>query len=79
MKSPMLSARRGLVLLSKYSMNQNPTLQLNLELSEINAILAGLQELPGKICNPLDAKIKAQASPQLQAMQSAEQEGVPAE
>ena len=53
-------------------MNQNPILQLSLEINEINAILAALQELPGKICNPLSEKIKTQAQPQLQALQAAE-------
>ena len=40
---------------------------LNLELSieEINNILAGLQELSAKICNPLTVKIQKQANDQL--------------
>jgi hypothetical protein len=53
-------------------MNQNPILQLNLEINEINAILAALQELPGKICNPLSEKIKTEAQAQIQALQAAE-------
>jgi hypothetical protein len=36
-----------------------------LSVDEINFILAGLQELPGKICNPLSQKIKTQAEAQL--------------
>lgn len=52
-------------------MNENPTLDVSLELSEINAILAALQELPGKVCNPLSEKIKSQVVPQLQALQPA--------
>ena len=37
----------------------------DLSVDEINAILAALQELPGKICNPLSQKIKEQAESQL--------------
>ena len=37
----------------------------DLSVDEINAILAALQELPGKICNPLSQKIKEQAEAQL--------------
>lgn len=33
---------------------------------EANYLLAGLQELPGKICNPLSKKIQEQAQAQLQ-------------
>lgn len=44
----------------------NLTFTLNeLSLDEINAILVALQELPGKICNPLSAKIREQATAQL--------------
>jgi hypothetical protein len=32
---------------------------------EANVILAGLQELPGKICNPLTQKLQQQAQEQL--------------
>ena len=46
-------------------MNENPTLTLELTLSEVNTIIAGLQELPAKICNPLTAKITEQAQKQL--------------
>jgi len=38
---------------------------LHLSVEEINQILAGLQELPGKICNPLTQKIHEQAKGQL--------------
>ena len=34
-------------------------------LDEANAILAGLQELPAKISNPLSAKIQQQAQSQI--------------
>ena len=37
----------------------------DLSVDEINAILAGLQELPGKICNPMTQKIREQAEAQL--------------
>lgn len=40
-------------------------LKLDLSIEEINHILEGLQELPGKICNPLSAKIQQQAQKQL--------------
>ena len=53
-------------------MNQNPVLTLDLELNDINAVLAGLQELPGKVCNPISEKIKTQATAQIQALQAAE-------
>ena len=48
------------------NMNEtNPSLALDLTLGEINAIIAALQELPAKICNPLTAKITEQAQAQL--------------
>jgi hypothetical protein len=50
--------------------NQNPTLNFELTLQETNFILVGIQELPGKICNPLSEKIKAQAQAQLDAIQA---------
>ena len=53
------------------SQNQNPTFNFELTLEEANYILAGLQELPGKICNPLSEKIKAQAQEQITALQAA--------
>jgi hypothetical protein len=53
--------------------NQNPTFNLQLTLEETNAVLAALQELPGKICNPLSEKIKTQAQQQIVEMQQAEQ------
>lgn len=51
--------------------NQNPIFTFELSLEEANFILAGLQELPGKICNPLSEKIKAQAGEQIAKMQAA--------
>lgn len=53
-------------------MNQNPTLNFELTLEEANIVLASLQELPAKICNPLSEKIKQQAGPQIEALQKAE-------
>lgn len=52
-------------------MNENPELTFTVTLNEANAILAGLQELPGKICNPLSQKITEQAKAQIEAMQAA--------
>lgn len=46
------------------SMTNNPILRLDLSINEINAILAALQELPGKVCNPISDKIKLQATNQ---------------
>lgn len=52
-------------------MNPNPAFTLELSLEETNAILAALQELPAKICNPLSDKIKSQAQAQIAAKQKA--------
>jgi hypothetical protein len=52
--------------------NQNPTFTFELNLEEANIILAALQEIPAKICNPISEKIKAQAQEQINAMQPAE-------
>jgi len=46
---------------------QNPTFTFTFDLNEANAILAALQELPGKICNPLSEKLKSQAQAQIDA------------
>jgi len=40
-------------------------LKLELSIEEINNVLAGLQELTAKICNPLTVKIQKQAQEQL--------------
>jgi hypothetical protein len=40
-------------------------LKLELSIEEINNVLAGLQELTAKICNPLTVKIQKQAAEQL--------------
>jgi len=44
--------------------NINLTLT-NITIDELNHILAGLQELPAKICNPLSKKLVDQAEAQL--------------
>lgn len=46
-------------------MNENTTITLTLSIQEANAVLAGLQELPAKIANPLTEKIRQQASHQI--------------
>lgn len=53
-------------------MNENPTLNFELTLAEANSVLAGLQELPAKVCNPLSQKITQQAKAQLQPMREEE-------
>ena len=53
-------------------MNENPTLTFELTLAEANAVLAGLQELPAKVANPLSQKITEQAKGQLEALQAPE-------
>jgi hypothetical protein len=67
----MPSAQPALAQLNKETMNENPTFNFVLNLEEANAILAALQELPAKICNPISDKIKAQAQEQIAAMQTA--------
>lgn len=41
------------------------TITITLSIQEANAVLAGIQELPAKIANPLTEKIRQQASTQL--------------
>jgi hypothetical protein len=53
-------------------MNENPNLTFEVTLNEANTILAALQELPGKVCNPLSQKITEQAKEQIAAMQATE-------
>ena len=59
-------------------MNQNPTLTFQFTLEQINAVLAVLPELPGKICNPIIELIQQQAKPQIEALQT-QAEPVPLE
>lgn len=54
--------------------NQDPTLNIVLKVTEINVILAGLQELPFKVADPLMKSVIAQAQIQL-----GQQPAVPAE
>jgi hypothetical protein len=42
------------------------TFKFELTEEEANVILAGLQELPGKVCNPLSQKLIEQAKEQLE-------------
>ena len=67
----MPNVQQVLAQLSKI-MNQNPTFTFELNLEETNIILAALQEVPAKVCNPLSDKIKAQAQTQIAALQAAE-------
>lgn len=53
-------------------MNENPTLNFEFTLNEANAILAALQELPAKVCNPISQKITKQAQAQLEPMREEE-------
>lgn len=41
----------------------------NLTVPDINAILAGLQELPAKVCNPLTQRIQKEAQQQVEQFQ----------
>ncbi len=49
----------------------------DLSVDEVNFILAGLQELPGKICNPMSMKIKGQAESQLPKQEQPEVRKLP--
>lgn len=52
-------------------MNENPDLHFTITMQEANAILAALQELPAKICNPLSQKITEQAQAQIEKIRAA--------
>lgn len=41
-------------------------IQLTVSIQELNYLLVAAQELPGKICNPLSEKLRAQAKAQLE-------------
>ena len=60
---------QALALLDNY-MNENPELTFVLTLNEANAVLAGLQELPAKVANPITQKLTEQAKEQIATMQS---------
>jgi len=51
--------------------NSDP-LTLTLSIDETNAVLAGLQELPAKIANPITQKIQSQAAYQLSRKSAAQ-------
>ena len=54
------------VLAQLNNMISNSTeLTLKITIEEANLVLAGLQELPAKVCNPLTMKIQQQAREQL--------------
>ena len=53
------------------NVNDNTELQLTLQVAEINAILASLQELPAKVANPLTQKIMQQSSQQIDELNGA--------
>lgn len=59
--------------------NPNPTFNFELTLEEANVILAALQEIPAKLCNPVSDKIKGQAQEQIAAMQATQAPEAPAE
>lgn len=50
----------------------NTELTFRVTIEEANNILAGLQELPAKICNPLSVKLQTQAKEQLPEPTTAE-------
>ena len=54
--------------------NQTPIFTIEINLEETNTVLAALQELPAKICNPLSEKIKTQAQAQIVKLHAAEQQ-----
>ena len=60
-------------------MNEIKFTLTNLTVDEVNTILAGLQELPAKFCNPLTAKIRQQAEQQIPRPENTDEiEQVPA-
>jgi hypothetical protein len=60
----MLNAQRALAQLNNMISNSTE-LTFKVTIEEANQILAGLQELPAKICNPLSVKLQTQAKEQL--------------
>lgn len=50
----------------------NTELTFKVSIEEANYILAGLQELPAKVCNPLSVKLQSQAKEQLPETPAAE-------
>ena len=47
----------------------NTEITLTVTIEEANNLLAGLQELPARICNPLTLKLQKQAQDQLPAQE----------
>jgi len=58
---------------SKVTMNDTP-LTFTITVQEANTILAGLQELPAKLCNPLTKKLQEQAREQLKSQETTQPE-----
>jgi len=52
-------------------------IKLELEIKEVELVLAGLYKLPMEFAEPVVAKVKAQGIPQAQAQQAAEAEANP--
>ena len=61
----MPNAQRELVQLNNMAITEKTVITLTVSIEEANHILAGLQELPAKICNPLSVKLQKQAQEQL--------------
>jgi hypothetical protein len=64
MKLPMQSAQRELAQLNNM-ISKSTELTFKVTIEEANLVLAGLQELPAKVSNPLTIKIQQQAREQL--------------
>lgn len=65
MRYSMLSVQPAPVLLNKKHMNDIRITLSDLTVEEVNVILAALQEIPAKLCNPLSDKVRKQAEDQL--------------
>jgi len=55
------------------------SIKLDLEVNEVEAVVAGLRKLPMELIEETVNKIKIQAIPQIQAMQAPAETEVPAE
>lgn len=56
--------------------NENPTVNLELPLNEVNTIMSALMEIPAKFANPLMEKIAKQCKAQLEPTSEAKAEVV---
>lgn len=65
MKSPMPNVQQVPARLNNMAITEKTVITLTVSIEEANHILAGLQELPAKICNPLSVKLQKQAQEQL--------------